>query len=78
MKRTQVHAAFVKVSHLHPLPAWRVSDPSRPFCVECGKANGVTWTLFARYTTMDEATAVRDRLVAVGCPARVLEYDAGQ
>jgi hypothetical protein len=75
VKRITAHATAAAVIDIRPCPAWRTGDLSKPFCVECGKSNGVTWSLFARYSTFDEASKIRNRLLEVGCPARVVKYE---
>jgi len=77
VKRAQARANVATVVDIRPLPSWRVSDPSKPFSVECCKSNGL-WILFSRYSSLQDAISIRDRLAEVGCPARVVEYDAGQ
>jgi hypothetical protein len=74
VKVCQARANACVVVDLHPRVRTRAGDPSKPFCVEVGKADGVRWVPFQRYSSLNEAVAIRDRLIEVGCPARVIEF----
>ena len=72
MKRAQARADVATVVDIRSPPSCRISDPTKPFSVECRKSNGL-WILFSRYASLQDAISIRDRLAEVGCPARVVE-----